>query len=62
MALFFIVASFLAAVIFLALVIAGKRSPIGQQILSYALLAALAVVVLGSLIGEALSYNGLLHG
>src|SRR5262245_11641749 len=61
LALFFIVASFLAAGIFLAPVIAGKE-PFGQQILSFALLGALAVVVFGSLIGEALSYKGLLQG
>src|SRR5262245_19772955 len=59
--LFFIVASFLAAGIFLAPVITGKE-PSGQQILSFALLGALAVVVFGSLIGEALSYKGVLQG
>jgi nitric oxide reductase subunit B len=54
LALFFIVASFLAAGIFLAPVITGKE-PRGQGILSFALLGALAVVVFGSLLGEALS-------
>ena len=61
LALFFIVASFLAAGIFLAPVITGKE-PRGQGILSFVLLGALAVVVFGSLIGEALSYKGLLQG
>jgi nitric oxide reductase subunit B len=56
LALFFIVASFLAAGIFLAPVITGKE-PLGQGILSFALLGALVVVVVGSLIGEALSYD-----
>ena len=61
LALFFIVASFLAAGIFLAPVITGKE-PRRQGILSFALLGALAVVVFGSLIGEALSYKGMLQG
>src|SRR5262249_58581578 len=61
LALFFIVASFLAAGIFLAPVITGKE-PFGQQILSFTLLGALAVVVFGSLIPQALNYKRLLPG
>jgi nitric oxide reductase subunit B len=51
LAIFFVSTSFLAAGIFLAPMIAG-REPKGQHYLAYGLLAALAVVVFGSLIGE----------
>lgn len=61
LALFFVATAYLAAGIFLAPLIAG-REPRGQRVLSYLLLAALTVVVVGSLIGEALSYKGWLHG
>src|SRR5262249_39771949 len=61
LALFFIVASYLAAGIFLAPLIAGSE-PKGQRTLTIALLAALVVVVVGSLLGEAASYKGWLKG
>src|SRR5262249_54821862 len=59
--LFWFVTSFLAAGIFLAPVIGGSE-PRGQRFLSFALLAALVVVVAGSLAGEAASYAGTLKG
>jgi nitric oxide reductase subunit B len=59
--LFWVVASFLAAGIFLAPVIAGSE-PGGQRFLTFALLAALFVVVVGSLAGEAASYKGVIQG
>jgi len=61
LALFVVSAAFLAGGIFLAPLIAG-REPRGQGLLSYLLLAALVVVVVGSLTGEALSYHGVLRG
>jgi nitric oxide reductase subunit B len=51
LAIFFVATSFVAAGIFLAPMIAG-REPRGQSKLAFALLGALVVVVLGSLIGE----------
>jgi nitric oxide reductase subunit B len=51
LAIFFVSTSFLAAGIFLAPMISG-REPRGQHYLAYGLLAALAIVVFGSLIGE----------
>ncbi len=51
LAIFWVATSFLAAGIFLVPMIAG-REPRGQSGLAYALLAALAVVVFGSLAGE----------
>jgi nitric oxide reductase subunit B len=59
LAIFVVAAAYLAAGIFLAPLISG-REPRGQAILSVVLLLALAVVVFGSLTGEALSYHGLL--
>ncbi|MFO0906903.1 MAG: cbb3-type cytochrome c oxidase subunit I [Isosphaeraceae bacterium] len=59
LAIFFVATAYLAAGIFLAPLIAG-REPRGQGVLSVLLLAALAIVVFGSLGGEALSYHGLL--
>jgi nitric oxide reductase subunit B len=56
-----VVAAFLAAGIYLAPVISGSE-PRGQSVLSVALLAALVVVVVGSLAGEAASYKGWLTG
>ena len=50
-------ASFLAAAIFLAPIIAG-REPKGQHVLSYGLLGALALVVVGMLGGTAISIYG----
>jgi nitric oxide reductase subunit B len=61
LALFVVSAAFLAGGIFLAPLIAG-REPRGQGLLSYLLLVALVVVVVGSLTGEALSYRGVLQG
>lgn len=61
LALFFVVASFLAAGIFLAPLITGHE-PRGQRALTIGLLAALVIVVLGSLVGEAASYKGWLTG
>jgi nitric oxide reductase subunit B len=61
LALFFVVASYLAAGIFLAPLITGGE-PRGQRMLTIGLLAALVVVVVGSLAGEAASYKGWLHG
>jgi nitric oxide reductase subunit B len=61
LALFVVAAAFLAGGIFLAPLIAG-REPRGQGLLSYLLLGALVVVVVGSLTGEALSYHGALQG
>lgn len=57
LALFFVSAAYLAAGIFLAPLITG-REPRGQRLLSFLLLGALVVVVVGSLAGEAASYKG----
>ncbi|MCC6178303.1 MAG: cbb3-type cytochrome c oxidase subunit I [Chloroflexi bacterium] len=57
LAIFWVATSFLAAGIFLAPMIAG-REPRGQHILAYVLLAALAIVVAGSLIGTFLGIHG----
>ncbi|MFC4063294.1 cbb3-type cytochrome c oxidase subunit I, partial [Planomonospora corallina] len=57
LALFWTAASFLAAGIFLAPYISG-REPDKQHWLAYGLLGALALVVGGSLLGEALSVFG----
>lgn len=59
--LFWVVASFLAAGVFLAPIITGSE-PRGQRFLTVALLGALVVVVVGSLAGEAASYKGMLEG
>ena len=59
--LFWVVAAFLAAGIYLAPVISGSE-PRGQSVLSVTLLVALVVVVVGSLVGEAASYKGWLTG
>jgi len=59
LALFFVASSFLAMGIFLTPMIAGKE-PRHQDKLSLILLAALVVVVVGSLSGEAVSLTGLL--
>jgi nitric oxide reductase subunit B len=61
LALFFVVASYLAAGIFLAPLITGQE-PRGQRLLTFILLVALVIVVVGSLAGEAASYKGWLHG
>jgi nitric oxide reductase subunit B len=57
LAIFFVATAYLAAGIFLAPLIAGYE-PRGQRVLSFLLLAALFVVVVGSLAGEAASYKG----
>jgi nitric oxide reductase subunit B len=57
LALFFVSAAYVAAGIFLAPIIAGRK-PRGQRALSCVLLAAPVVVVVGSLAGEAASYKG----
>lgn len=61
LALFVVSAAFLAGGIFLAPLVSG-REPRGQGFLSYLLLGALVIVVVGSLAGEAASYHGLLKG
>jgi nitric oxide reductase subunit B len=57
LALFWTAASFLAAGIFLTPFIAG-REPKKQSILVYALFGAVVLVVVGSLVSEALSIHG----
>lgn len=57
LAIFWVATSYLAAAIFLAPMIAG-REPRRQNWLSYGLLAALAVVVFGSLAGEFAGIHG----
>ncbi len=57
LALFWTAASFLAAGIFLTPLIA-RREPKGQGLLAYILLGAVTFVVVGSMIGEALSIHG----
>jgi nitric oxide reductase subunit B len=57
LSLFWTAASFLAAGIFLAPYISG-REPRKQHLLAYGLLGAVALVVAGSLLGEALSIFG----
>lgn len=59
LALFFVSASFLAMGIFLAPMIAG-REPRHQDRLAITLFAALVLVVVGSLAGEAVSLRGLI--
>lgn len=58
LSIFWVVTSFLAAGIFLAPMIAARKEPRGQQILTYLLLGALAVVVGGSLLGELAGIHG----
>lgn len=60
LAIFWVATGFLAAGIFLVPIIAGSE-PRGQQWLAYGLLAALAIVVFGSLIGEFISIHGWMH-
>ncbi|HWB55010.1 MAG TPA: cbb3-type cytochrome c oxidase subunit I [Tepidisphaeraceae bacterium] len=61
LALFFVATAYLAAGIFIAPLV-SRREPRGQGVLSYMLLGALVVVVVGSLSGEALSYKDVLVG
>jgi nitric oxide reductase subunit B len=57
LAIFWVATSYLAAGIFLAPMIAGSE-PRGQNWLAYGLLAALAIVVFGSLLGEYAGIEG----
>lgn len=57
LALFWVVTAFLAAGIFLLPMIGG-REPRGQKLLTYALLGALVIVVVGSLFGEFAGIQG----
>ena len=57
LAIFWVAASYLAAGIFVAPLIAG-REPRGQHVLAYVLLGAVAVVVFGSMLGEFLGIFG----
>jgi nitric oxide reductase subunit B len=59
LSLFWIVTSYLAAGIFLVPIISG-REPRGQKLLTYGLLGALVVVVVGSLFGEYAGIEGLI--
>ncbi|MEA2138376.1 MAG: nitric oxide reductase subunit [Solirubrobacteraceae bacterium] len=59
LAIFWVATSFVAAGIFLAPMIAG-REPRGQGKLAFALLGALTVVVLGTLVGSYLGVHGVL--
>lgn len=61
LAIFFVASSYLAMGIFLAPMIAGDE-PRHQDKLAIALFVALVVVVLGSLLGEYLSYQGHVRG
>jgi nitric oxide reductase subunit B len=61
LAIFWVATSYLAAGIFVAPMIAG-REPRGQRALAFALLAALAVVVVGSLAGELGGIHGWIRG
>lgn len=58
LALFWVATSFLAAGIFLVPMITRRRDVRGQQVLTYALLGALVVVVVGSLLGELAGIRG----
>ncbi len=60
LSIFWVATSFLAAGVFLAPMIAG-REPRGQKLLAYSLLGALAVVVVGSLLGEFGGIQGLIR-
>lgn len=60
LSLFWVVTSYLASGIFLAPMIAG-REPRGQKALAYALLVALVIVVVGSLLGEFGGIQGLIR-
>lgn len=60
LSIFWVATSYLAAGIFLAPMIA-KREPRGQRVLAYGLLVALAIVVVGSLLGEFAGIQGLIH-
>ena len=58
LSIFWVVTSFLAAGIFLAPMITARREPKGQHVLTHLLLAALVIVVVGSLLGELAGIHG----
>lgn len=60
LSIFWVATSFLAAGIFLTPMIA-RREPRGQHLLTYGLLGALVIVVVGSLLGEFAGIQGLIH-
>ncbi|MGH9587742.1 MAG: nitric-oxide reductase large subunit [Acidobacteriaceae bacterium] len=60
LAIFWVATSFLAAGIFLVPMISG-REPRGQKQLTYGLLGALVIVVVGSLVGEFSGIQGFIH-
>lgn len=60
LAIFWVSTSFLAAGIFLVPMISG-REPRGQKLLTYGLLGALVIVVVGSLLGEFSGIQGLIR-
>ena len=60
LSIFWVATSYLAAGIFLAPMIA-RREPRGQRMLAFGLLGALAIVVVGSLLGEFAGIQGFIH-
>lgn len=60
LAIFWVATSFLAAGIFLVPMISG-REPRGQKVLTYGLLGALVIVVVGSLVGEFSGIQGFIR-
>jgi len=62
LSLLWVATSFLAAGIFLVPMITRKKDPKGQGVLAYALLGALTVVVVGSLLGEVAGIRGAFGG
>ncbi|MCW2680868.1 MAG: nitric oxide reductase [Frankiales bacterium] len=62
LSLMWVSTGFLAAGVFLVPMITRRRDPKGQALLTYGLLGALTVVVVGSLAGEALGIHGKLDG
>ncbi|MBI1759779.1 MAG: cbb3-type cytochrome c oxidase subunit I [Actinobacteria bacterium] len=58
LSLFWVSTSFLAAGVFLVPMITGRRDVKGQHLLTYTLLGALALVVVGSLLGELAGMRG----
>jgi nitric oxide reductase subunit B len=60
LSILWVATSYLAAGIFLVPIIAG-REPRRQSVLAYSLLAALVIVVVGSLLGEFAGMQGLIH-
>ncbi|MCU1674280.1 MAG: nitric oxide reductase [Frankiales bacterium] len=62
LSLLWVSTSFLAAGIFLVPMITRKKDPKGQGVLAYALLGALTVVVVGSMLGEVAGIRGAFGG